>query len=162
MSVQVRSVEKKDIPGLCQILNEIIQEGGTTAMEVEVDEATFARYYVTGDDLVACHVALDQSGQLAGFQWIGINAKLPTSCADIATFTRRTDVVRGAGRGLMAATIKYANKAGFGQINATIRADNVPGLGYYSKMGFVDHSVARAMPMADGTPVDRITKRLTL
>ena len=47
-------------------------------------------------------------------------------------------------------------------LNDIIRADNPSGPGYYTTMGFEDHQVARAMPLQDGTPVDRISKRYQL
>ena len=51
---------------------------------------------------------------------------------------------------------------GLSSISATIRADNGMGLGYYDKMGFRDYSVAYGVPLRDGRPVDRITKRFDL
>ena len=47
-------------------------------------------------------------------------------------------------------------------INATIRADNAGGLAFYTKQGFVDYGVTPAVPLADGTPVDRVHKRFSL
>ncbi|WP_420810234.1 GNAT family N-acetyltransferase [Ensifer aridi] len=70
--------------------------------------------------------------------------------------------VPGAGTALFAATKAYARDAGFLAINATIRADNIGGLAYYSKMGFVDYKVDKAVPLKDGRPVDRISKRYLL
>ncbi|MCF6231722.1 MAG: GNAT family N-acetyltransferase [Rhodobacteraceae bacterium] len=160
-AIEVRAMQPGDMVAACAILNQIIRAGGTTALETELDETNFARYYA-GTDLIANHVALDTQGQVAGFQWLGVNKNLDRSCADIATFTRRTNPLRGAGRALFATTTKFAKNAGFAQINATIRADNVSGLGYYTKIGFVDFSVARAVPLRDETPVDRISKRYTL
>lgn len=161
LEIPIRELRLQDVSIACDLLNEIVRIGGTTAQEQPLDDATFALYYA-GDDLIACHVAIDPSGQVAGFQWIGVNAALDKSCADIATFTRRTDPVRGAGRALFEATRKFAKRAAYAQINATIRADNLPGLGYYAKMGFVDHAIKPAVPLRDGTPVDRISKRFTL
>ena len=159
-------MQATDVPAACRILNRIIGIGGTTAFEVEVSETEFAGMYVQGHDLrhdlIACHVVQDPNGQVAGFQWIGHNPDLPADCADIATFTRRDPPLRGAGRALFATTCHFARAAGYKQINATIRADNVSGLGYYAKMGFVDHAVARAVPLRDGTPVDRISRRYVL
>ena len=160
--IPVRLMRGADVPGACRILNEIIGIGGTTAFETAFSEDGFAALYLHGDDLVACHVALDADGQVAGFQWVGHNSKLPIGCVDIATFARRDPPLRGTGRALFVATCAFALDAGFAQINATIRADNVPGLGYYAKMGFVDHVVAKAIPLSDGTPVDRISKRFAL
>ena len=81
---------------------------------------------------------------------------------DIATFDRIGSPVRGVSTTLFDATKAVAKEAGLTAINATIRADNVPGLGYYSKMGFVDYSVAKVVPLSDGTPVDRISKKYLL
>lgn len=162
MELDVRPMQAGDVPQACEILNDIIRIGGTTAFETEMNEARFADIYLLADDLICCHVVLDAAGQVAGFQWIGRNPNLPDDCADIATFARRDPALRGAGRALVAVTKQAALARGYARINATIRADNVPGLGYYSKMGFVDFSVAKAVPLKDGTPVDRISKRLAL
>jgi ribosomal protein S18 acetylase RimI-like enzyme len=55
-----------------------------------------------------------------------------------------------------------ARKRGLTAINATIRADNSGGLAFYNRMGFLDYEVTRAVPLKDGTPVDRIRKRYSL
>lgn len=162
MGLDVRPMQAADVPQACEILNDIIRIGGTTANETMMGEDQFASKYLLTDDLICCHVVLDGDGQVAGFQWLGRNSKLPGDCADIATFTRREPALRGAGRALCAVTKEAAMATGYAQINATIRADNVPGLGYYSKMGFVDFTVTKAVPLKDGTPVDRISKRLAL
>lgn len=162
VSIVVCPMAGAHVPGACRILNGIIRTGGTTALESEVDEAEFAGMYLRGDDLIVSHVALDRDGQVAGFQWLGRNPGLPVDCADIATFARRDPPLRGTGRALFAITREFARAAGFAAINATIRADNVPGLGYYAKMGFVDHGVVRDVALRDGTPVDRISRRYEL
>jgi len=162
VDIDVRPMQVGDVPDACRILNEIIAIGGTTAFEIEVSEAEFEQMYVDGKDLIACHAAVDLDGCVAGFQWIGRNDRLGSDCVDIATFTRRDPPLRGAGRALFAVTRDFARNAGYAQISATIRADNVAGLGYYTKMDFGDHSVTRGVPLADGTPVDRISKRYSL
>ncbi|MCV6584306.1 MAG: GNAT family N-acetyltransferase [Marinibacterium sp.] len=156
-------MQSGDVPAACAILCEIIEIGGTAAIEDRPDPDTFANWYL-GPDLIANHVALAADGTVLGFQWLGRNPQLPPDCADIATFARRRPVTPGVGRALFAATVAVAaaRAQGLGAINATIRADNAPGLGYYSKMGFVDHAVARAVPLKDGTPVDRLSKRFDL
>lgn len=161
MDLLVRAMQSCDVPAACVILNEIIAVGGTTAHQRPFDETGFARAHL-GADHIVCHVVLDPQDVVAGFQWLGRNADLPRDCADIATFTRREPPLKGAGRALMAATHIAARAAGFAQINATIRADNVPGLGYYSAMGFRDHGLSPAVALDDGSRVDRIHKRLQL
>jgi L-amino acid N-acyltransferase YncA len=160
--IAVRPIRAEDVPQACAILNRIIEIGGTTAFEQPVSEDEFDAWYVNGADLICCHVALDAAGAVAGFQWLGRNDSLPEGCGDIASFTRREPVLRGAGRALFACTVAVARDRGLAEINATIRADNALGLAYYGKMGFRDHVVTPAVPLRDGRPVDRISKRFDL
>jgi hypothetical protein len=53
-------------------------------------------------------------------------------------------------------------QAGFLEINAQIRADNLPGMAYYAAMGFAPFDMVKAVPLKDGTPVDRMIKRYDL
>ncbi len=160
--IAVRPMMPEDVADACRILNDIIAAGGTTAHEIPFSEALFTQSYLTGADMICCHVALDDQGAVAGFQWLGTHDALPEDCADIATFTRRDPPLRGAGRTLFQETSKTAAALGLKAINATIRADNSPGLSYYGKMGFVDYSVDYGRPLRDGTPVNRISKRFHL
>ncbi len=70
--------------------------------------------------------------------------------------------ISGVGRALFPATRAAAEELGLEFINATIRADNVSGLAYYSKMGFEPYDRLVQVPLLDGTPVDRIKKRFKL
>jgi GNAT superfamily N-acetyltransferase len=97
-----------------------------------------------------------------GFQILLASDKLGSGWGDIGTFARRGSTTRGIGSALFAATRAAAIAAGLKAINATIRADNIGGLAFYARMGFVDYAVARAVPLADGTPVDRISRRFDL
>ncbi|WP_226688411.1 GNAT family N-acetyltransferase [Ruegeria arenilitoris] len=160
--IAVRPMMPEDVATACRILNEIIEIGGSTAFEIPFSDALFVQSYLEGADKICTHVALDDQGEVAGFQWLGMHDALPQDCADIATFTRRHPALKGAGRSLFAETSKFAAAMGFTAINATIRADNGMGLGYYDKMGFRDYSVAYGVPLQDGTPVDRISKRFDL
>lgn len=158
----IRDATHNDAAQLSLLLNEIIATGGTTALESPLSPEAFAASYLGGERHISCLVAEGEDGVLLGFQSLQRHSKLPEDCADIATFARQQPKVPGVGRALLSETIKVAVSAGFTQINATIRADNVPGLGYYSRMGFVEHHVDPAIPLNDGTPVDRISKRLNL
>jgi hypothetical protein len=62
---------------------------------------------------------------------------------------------------LFTATSVEANRNKLQAIN-TIRADNIGGNAFYDRIGFVYHRVQRAVPLKDGTPVDRINKRYFL
>ncbi|WP_286193889.1 GNAT family N-acetyltransferase [Tropicibacter sp. R16_0] len=162
MTLTVRPMMPEDVTASCRILNDIIEAGGTTAHEMPFSEALFRESFLSGVDMVCCHVAVDAGKEIAGFQWLGISEDLPPDCADIATFARQSRAVPGVGRALFAETAQVALNLGFAQINATIRADNVPGLAYYTRVGFQDHSVSHSRPLKDGTLVDRISKRFVL
>ncbi len=158
----VRRMTPSDVPAACALLNEIIRIGGTTAIETPLSEAEFAAAFLYAPRTLCCHVVLDGKGLVAGFQWLGAYGDVPPDCVEIASFTRRDPILPGAGRALFPHTRAAARQAGYAQINATIRADNAPGLSYYDKMGFVDHSVAPGVALQDGRPVDRVSKRFDL
>jgi L-amino acid N-acyltransferase YncA len=162
LTLVVRPTRRDDLEAARAILNRIIEIGGTTAHQAPLDAEGFAQLALDWPDLIASHVVLDPQGRVAGFQTLERRADLPEGWGDIATFTRREPPLKGAGRALFAATCTAARQAGLTGINATIRADNAPGLGYYAAIGFRDHGVSRAVPLADGRPVDRIHRRFDL
>ena len=145
---------------MADVINPIIQAGGTTAFLTPLSADDIAALTLERDSLVSVFVALDAEDRVAGFQYL---TRMPDpGLGDIASFTRRDPPLKGAGRALMAATIVAARQAGLRAIQARIRADNAPGLGYYNAMGFEDESREIAVPLSDGTPVDRVTKLFRL
>ena len=158
-TLAVRPAETVDIPELVAILNDIIAKGGTTAYQDPISEADLAAMVLDHPDTLFCFVALAPTGQRLGFQWMEHHAGSP---GYIATFARQQPKVPGVGSALFEATKVASAQAGLTEIIAKIRADNVPGLAYYSKMGFRDYDVLPDVPLGDGTKVDRILKRFTL
>ncbi|NIA69844.1 GNAT family N-acetyltransferase [Pelagibius litoralis] len=158
----VRPAEESDVPALCDLLNEIIGIGGTTANEVPFTHGTFRDHFLGGADHISCLMVEDAAGSAAGFQILVRNSKLPDGWVDVATFARVHPKTRGAGTALFAKTVPLARGLGFAAINATIRADNTGGLAYYDKMGFRTYSVEPGVPLNDGTPVDRVSKKYTV
>ena len=154
-----RLATSDDAHELCEILNEIILIGGTTALETPLTEDEFASYFLQGKNHLCCYVAVDDLEAIAGFQALERHSKLPDDWADIATYARVKPKVAGVGTALFAASRLYATQSGIKAINATIRADNEGGLTYYDKMGFQTYSVSKNIPLKGGTPVDRISKR---
>jgi len=161
MRLTVRPVMPQDAAELADLLNAIIARGGTTAFETPFTPEALAQSCLIGPGVHCCFVA-EIDGRIAGFQWLATKPFLPAHIGDIATFTRIGSTQSGIGSALFAATIARARELGLTAINATIRADNVGGLAFYSRMGFVDHELVPAVPLNDGTPVDRIRKRLCL
>jgi len=158
MSLTVRPFQPGDEAPLTVILNDIIAAGGTTAYEQPFTPERLRSYHCDGPTILCCHVVL-QDGVPVGFQVLNANPRLPQGWGDIASFTRRDPPVRGAGTALFAATQARARALGLRMLNATIRADNVPGLAYYARMGFEDYEVLPGVPLSDGTPVDRIRRK---
>jgi len=158
----VRPVTSEDAPALAALLNAVIRAGGTTALEQEFTPEALDQAYLTGPGVHCCHVAEDGSGELVAFQTLGRYPGLPEDIGDIATFAQIARKQSGAGSALFAATRVRARALGLTAINATIRADNTGGLAFYSKQGFVDHGITCAVPLSDGTLVDRVHKRFAL
>jgi L-amino acid N-acyltransferase YncA len=166
MTVTTRPATAADAPAMCAILNAIIAIGGTTAYEDPFTPATMTANYIAAPLLISCTLA-ELDGQPAGFQglWHPDPARdnpLPPGWAAIASFVRVGLTGRGIGRALFAATTTAAHAAGITTIDATIRADNASGLTFYTALGFRDYAVIPAVPLKDGTPVDRIRKRFDL
>ncbi len=159
----IRPVRQVDAEELSILLNEIIARGGTTALEDPFEPSDLARAMLTGPDVICCFVAAERStGKLIGFQTLERSNRLPGHFGDIGTFARVGLTQKGVGSALFDVMRTEARQAGLTAINATIRADNRGGLAFYRRLGFVDHEVTPAVPLKDGTPVDRISKRYSL
>ena len=158
----VRPVDVDDAAELAELLNEVIAAGGTTALEVPFTPEGLDEAYLTGPTVHCCFVAEDEDGELLGFQTLGRHPGLPDDVGDIATFAAVGATRRGIGSELLEATGPRAVELGIKAINATIRSDNVGGLAFYAGQGFEDHGVTEGVPLRDGTPVDRVHKRLAL
>ncbi len=160
MTLKIRPATPADAAELADLINEIIAIGGTTAWQTKFTPETFVEHYIAGPDCLSCFVA--QTDRLYGFQALGRNKELPADWGDIGSFARARPKLPGVGAALFAATKVKARELGLVTINAQIRADNKPGLGFYSKMGFVDYGMKKDVPLKDGTIVDRILKRYDL
>jgi GNAT superfamily N-acetyltransferase len=162
-TVQVREVSRDDAAELAELLNAIIAQGGTTALQEAFTPMELADTYLDGPAVHCCFVAVDPiTGRIGGFQTLVREPSLPDEIGDIGTFARVDGKQRGIGSALFKATRERARSLGHVAVNATIRADNVGGLAYYTKMGFVDHSMTPNIALNDGTPVDRVHKRYSL
>ncbi|MEM6618138.1 MAG: GNAT family N-acetyltransferase [Pseudomonadota bacterium] len=153
----VREARPGDAQAFADILNPLIDEGTSTAIEGHQRAEDWA-WLARGDSQrTVCFVATDDEGRVLGFQYLE-PARDTAQAASIASFARPDGGRRGVGAALFARTRGAAGHLGYAKIVAVIRADNVSGLAYYSKMGFHDTEVFRDVPMADGRPVDRIKK----
>lgn len=161
MNTRIRPAISGDAPQMAKLLNTIIAAGGTTAHETPMTDQTMRDHYIAPLSVISCHIAIT-NGRLSGFQYLGWSGNDPAGWAIIASFVAPDRSKMGIGQLLFAATRSTALAAGVKTIDATIRADNTGGLKYYSGLGFNDFDVLPQVPLRDGTPVDRIRKRLDL
>lgn len=161
----IRPAVVGDAADLTLVLNAIIAAGGTTAHQSLFNEDSMLHHYIAPNALISCQVA-EIDGKVLGFQWVGWpdadNDVMPEGWAIIASFVAIEAAGRGIGQHLFKATKAAAKQAGVTVIDATIRADNIPGLRYYSGLGFVDYDRLMDIPLRDGTRVDRIRKRFDI
>ena len=157
----VRRAESGDAAAMVALQNEIIGIGGTTAHQTFRTAAQVLEDYVAGPGVISCQVA-EEAGNLLGFQSVGRHAALPEGWGDIGSYVKQGLQRGGVGRALFDATVAAVRAAGIITINAAIRADNVPGLGYYTRRGFVDYGQEAGFALSDGRIVGRILKRYDL
>ncbi len=147
---------------MAELLNEVIAEGGTTAITTPVSASDIQTKMERNPGKSAWHVAEDEEGRVQGFQWIDSADYLPPEAAEIATFARVGKTGLGIGSALFEATKQAARDLGYGWINANIRADNTGGLAYYQSRGFEDYGRIDNYRMENGQVVDKVLKRLNL
>lgn len=157
----VRPAQSGDAGAMATLLNRIIAIGGTTAHETPFTPADIIAHYISGPDTICCHLA-EAAGALAGFQAVGRHAGLPEGWGDIGTFVAPGQQRGGIGAALFAASLAACRAAGLIALNATIRADNLPGLGYYARRGFADYDHDPGFALKDGRVVGRVSRRFDL
>lgn len=153
----LRAATPADAPAMADLLNRIIAIGGTTAHERPKSAETVHHDYIDGPDTLTCVVA-ETDGQLIGWQAIGWHH----GDAHIGTFVAPDVQAKGTGAALFALTRQLCTARGITDIFATIRADNVPGLAYYARLGFTDIGAEPDYALSTGHVVGRIHRKLSL
>lgn len=159
--IHIRRAGGLDARPMVELLNEVIQIGGASAIVSPVNSADFAAW-IAKSQRSAWFVAEDAQGTLLGFQWIEQVPELPFEAAEIATFTRVGKTGIGVGSALFLETCKAAKTLGYRWIRANIRADNQGGLAYYQSRGFEDYARLTNVQLSNGVVVDKILKRFEL
>ena len=162
MMLTIRPGTRGDLRQAADLLNEIIAAGGTTALTDPLTGPALGDWLFANAGRSAWHVAIDDAGELLGFQWIGVWPDLPPEACDIGTFVKTGRTGLGVGSALFEATKQAALDLGYDWINANIRADNSGGLTYYQSRGFRDWGRLEDITLADGTRVDKCLKRYDL
>ena len=145
---------------MADLLNEIIEFGGTTALTTPVAKDDLLGWMAAPRS--AWHAAEATDGTVLGFQWIAPADYLPPEAAEIATFARVGRTGLGIGSALFIRTQAAAKTLGYSWINANIRADNAGGLAYYQSRGFEDYGRITGYALPNGHVVDKVLKRFDL
>ena len=140
---------------MADLLNEIIALGGTTAHQSPT--SVEAVRPIAGLELLAAMVAEDQ-GRVIGWQ----SVEMWQAEAHGGTFVQPGTQAKGVGAAMFAMTREVVRLAGVRAIIASIRADNVPGLAYYGRMGFVEFARDPEFALNDGRVVGRVHWRFDL
>lgn len=152
-----RLAEPADTPGMTTLLNAVIAKGGTTAHQSPMTEAEVREHYIDGPDVLSSVVA-EGAGRIIGWQSVGHWKGEP----HIGTFVQPDLQAMGVGAALFALTLTVLRKTAARYIIAWIRADNVPGLAYYARIGFRDIGGDPGFALDNGQVVGRIYRRYDL
>ena len=154
-AIIIRRGSLADTRNACDLLNKIIQIGGTTAINVALSRDEFTDW-AHGEGCV-WHIAERDDGTLLGFQWIGPWEGLDADTIEIATFVRAGQTGQGIGSKLFEVTKSAARAMNKNWIEAEIRSDNEGGLIYYQSIGFRGNT-KRKGKLTDGTPIEKTVK----
>lgn len=161
--MRIRHAEFDDAEELAYLLNDIIAEGGKTAIETPLTGSEFAEWFIIGPHCISCLIATTD-GAILGFQSLErFHSDLPSGAADIATFVAERGRGYGIGRRLADATAAIAEEVGVQCIRAVIQRSNEDAIGYYRSIGFQGNadrttgdSIAltrRSVPVSDAKTV---------
>jgi GNAT superfamily N-acetyltransferase len=160
LNFEIRPAIETYIPSMLVLLNDIIAIGGTTALTKPLTTNELADWLQISEQ---GHWFIAKNGEnCLGFQGITPHSKLPPEACDIATFVDPNTQGQGIGHKLFDYTRNFAEDQGYHWINATIRADNTGGLGFYSRLGFKDWHHDKGVTLHNGLTVDRVSKRYDL
>ena len=160
--ITIRKAGDLDAREMAALISAIIRKGGTTAFTDEISRDDILNWRHSTPKRSAWHVAESDSGELLGFQLIEPHPDLPPEACDVATFVKVGQTGLGIGSKLFEASRKAAHVLGYVWINATIRADNAGGLAYYQSRGFETYAKHPDQRLANGMPVNKISKRYDL
>jgi L-amino acid N-acyltransferase YncA len=152
-----RPATAEDAAAMAAILNAVIALGGTTAHETPKTLAGVTEDYVTGADVLSS-VLCEEDGTVVGWQSVGLWEGEP----HIGSFVQPGVQAKGIGGALFRLTCEILRQRGVDHIIAHIRADNVPGLAYYARIGFRDIGADPEFALRDGRKVGRVHRRFDL
>lgn len=137
---EIRPARPTDAEDMAEVQNAIFRAGLRAS---PVDAVLVGERYLDEEYRVACTVA-ELEGRIVGFQslkraWPGNPYGVTEGWGIIGTHIHPDAGRSGLGRRLFATSLAAARIAGLRHIDASIGADNLPALAYYSAMGFTPY-----------------------
>jgi L-amino acid N-acyltransferase YncA len=159
MNIVVRLAAPDDAAGIAGVLNPIIDDGRYSALDttfsVEEERAFIERFPARG----IFHVAVDDTGAVAGFQVFEPLAPHLHALDHVGTIGTYVDLARrrqGIASHLFAATFAAAVAKGYEKIFTFVRADNAAALNAYLHHGFTVVGTATRHAKIRGVYVDEV------
>lgn len=140
--VTVRQATQEDAPAMGLVLDALAAAG---RRQKPSDEVFALDHYINHPDQIACHVALDPTGRVLGFQSLkravaGNEYGVKPGWGIIGTHVHPGTARQGVGRALMVVTRIAARDAGLSYVDASIGGTNTAALRFYGALGFETYS----------------------
>ncbi|QDU86586.1 Acetyltransferase (GNAT) family protein [Planctomycetes bacterium Pla163] len=138
-SLYVRPVGPGDVEAIAALLGPIVARGDLTAMTAANVTIEGQRAFIEKLPPHASYLAAvdTESGAIVGVQDVQPNWN-ERRVGDISTFVDLERARQGIGSALMAATIEEARLAGYDQLQAVIRGNNLDARAFYRSHGFAE------------------------
>jgi dephospho-CoA kinase len=156
--VTVRPAVEDDAPGIAEVLNAVIREGGLTVLD-HICSAEEERAFLRGLPPRSRLTVAGLGPVIAGFQVLEPYVTYTHALehvAQLGTYVLGTVRGRGIGRALANETLAYARDAGFRKIVINVRADNLGAQNYYAGLGFRPCGRLAQQAWVDGHYVDEL------
>jgi RimJ/RimL family protein N-acetyltransferase len=158
-TLRIRRAAQGDAAALVRILTGIAAEGKFTAITEPWPEETQRRYLESLSAREAVHVAVDESGEVIGYQTLDLWAPTIESMGhvgQVGTFLAPDWRRRGVGQALFRTTLDFARDRGYGKFVIQVRASNAGAQGFYARLGFRECGRLTSQVRIDGREEDEL------
>jgi dephospho-CoA kinase len=162
--VTVRPAVEDDAPGIAEVLNAVVREGGLTVLD-RTFSAEEERAFLRGLPPRSRLVVAGLGPVIAGFQVLEPYVTYTHALdhvAQLGTYVLGAIRGRGVGQALANDMLAYARAAGFRKILINVRADNPDAKNYYAGLGFQPCGRLARQAWVDGRYVDELLYELFL
>jgi len=157
--VRVRKAAAADAAGLVSVLRTVVAERVNSAIDEVWPVEQEARYLNGQSAREACFVAMDEDGEIVGFQVLDLWPALLPSMAhvgQVGTFLLPGWRRQGVGRQLWTATSAFAREHGYRKVVIQVRWTNAGARAFYGRLGFRECGRLTRQVVMDGVEEDEV------